>query len=440
MALYTHEIAAQLNDIEVPCATSKQVLISSMIGNALEWYDFVIYGYFAATFGSLFFPPSNPVTQILASWVVFWLGFIARPLGSVVFGHIGDKISRKYALTLSIYLMAIPTALMGCLPTYAQIGLAAPILLIIFRAIQGFAIGGEFSGSMVFLVEHAPSNQRGLWGSWSSFSAVIGVIIGSLLITTLNGTLSADNMQHWGWRIPFIVSVLGSVVGGYIRNCLTDPAIYLAAKKKKHKESTPLKELFVSHKSKMGLIILLDFLTAIGFFIVAIFLATYFRVYLKYPDKIALAINTFSMCIFALAIFFGGKLSDRFGRKKTLGYPCVAFILFSYPLFSLMETASPMGLLGIQSLLAFFMGVFFGTIPSALVEIMPTHVRFSGLSIAHNLSMAIFGGSTPLLITYFIRHYNNLMVPAYFLIAAGMLSLSSLIFMKERYKLDLQAN
>ncbi len=201
-----------------------------MIGNAIEWYDFVIYGYFAVIFGTLFFPNADPLAQLLASWGVFWTGFLARPLGSLVFGHIGDKTSRKGALALSIYIMAIPTALMGCLPTFEQIGLAAPLLLILMRTCQGFAIGGEFTGSMVFIVEHAPQSKRGFFGSFASFSAVIGVILGSTFVAALNAYLSTESMQSFGWRIPFIVSILGSVVVGYMRSNLNDPTVYLEVK------------------------------------------------------------------------------------------------------------------------------------------------------------------------------------------------------------------
>lgn len=412
--------------------SSKQLLISCMIGNALEWYDFVIYGYFAVILGGMFFPKADPLVQLLASWGVFWTGFLARPLGSIFFGHIGDKFSRKSALTLSIYIMAIPTALMGCLPTYTQVGIVATIALIILRTLQGFAIGGEFTGTMVFLVEHAPNSKRGFWGSWASFSAVIGVIIGSTFVASLNASLSPESMQSWGWRIPFLVSILGSAVGGYMRRRLTDPSIYLEVKARKEQGTVPLKQLFRDHKSKIGLIILLDFLTAIGFFIVAIFLATYFRTYLKFSEHVAFSINTFNMCVFAISTLIGGWLSDRLGRKAILGYPCLGFILLSYPLFLMMQTADYYMLLGIQAVFAAMMGMFFGVIPTALAEIMPTDVRCSGLSIGHNISMAIFGGGAPFLATKLIQGSESLTSPAYLLIAAAFLSLLSLFFMKER--------
>lgn len=418
--------------------TNKQLLTSCMIGNALEWYDFVIYGYFAVTFGALFFPGANSTLQLLASWGVFWTGFLARPLGAMVFGYIGDKVSRKSALTWSIYLMAIPTALMGCLPTYEQVGILAPIVLILLRTLQGFAIGGEFTGTMVFLVEHAPQTKRGFWGSFASFSAVAGVIIGSILVAGLNSWFSADAMHAWGWRIPFILSVLGSVVAAYMRNRLVDPEIYLEVKERSGSESMPLKQLLQHYKSNIGLIILLDFLTAVGFFIVAIFLVTYFRAHLEIPTNIALSINTLNMCVFAISILIGGILSDRFGRKPVLGLPCIGFIILSYPLFLMLQVENYYILASIQAIFAIMMGLFFGAIPTTLAEIMPTSVRCSGLSIGHNISMAVFGGGAPFVATHLVHYTGNLASPAYLLIAASFLSLCSLMFIKDRYRTPLK--
>lgn len=428
----------QIQSIPVTDANhTKQVLLSCMIGNALEWYDFVIYGYFVVIFGALFFPEANHLTQILASWGIFWTGFLARPLGSLIFGHIGDKISRKFALTLSIFVMAVPTTLMGCLPTYAQVGIWAPILLIILRTFQGFAIGGEFTGSMVFLVEHAPGKKRGFWGSWASFSAVIGVVIGSILVAFLNHHLSTEEMHSYGWRIPFLISVIGSIVGVYIRSHLSDPGVYLKVKARRNKESVPLKDLFLNHKAKIGTIVLLDFLTAVGFFVLAIFLVSYFKIYLHVSEITALSIHTFNMFVFAGAILLGGWLSDKIGRKPVLGLPCIGFILFSYPLFQMLQTGDLTLLIASQAALVFMFGLFFGTIPTTLAEIMPTDVRFSGLSIGHNICMAVIGGGAPFLATHMIQTTNDLSSPAYLLVIAAVVSFGSLWFIKDRYRSSL---
>lgn len=421
-----------LSELRVTTQGHRNVLYSCIAGNALEWYDFVIYGYFVAIFGQLFFPNANPVTQMLASWGIFWSGFLARPIGSVVFGHIGDKTSRKTALTWSIFMMAIPTMLIGCLPTYAQIGLLAPIGMVVLRTLQGFAIGGEYTGTMVFLVEYADEGCRGIWGSWASFSAVLGVIVGSLLVTLLNVLLTHDHLVAWGWRIPFIISILGSMVGLYIRMKLSDPTVYLNVKKRKETESAPIKELFLHHKKEIGTIFLLDVLTAVGFFIIAIFLATYHKTHLNFSAKHALLIHSFSMFVLAVSILIGGRLSDYYGRKKIMGIGCAGIILFAYPLFQCMQSCSVAWVLASHSIIAFFFGLFFGVIPSVLSEMLPTKVRFSGLSIAHNLCMAIIGGGTPLVSTFLISHWLDAKVPAYLLIIGASVSFMTLFIFKDR--------
>ncbi|MCX7338007.1 MAG: MFS transporter [Alphaproteobacteria bacterium] len=406
----------------------KKVIISCMIGNALEWYDFVIYGYFSVIIGKLFFPSADPIAQLVATLGVFWVGFIARPLGAILFGHIGDKVSRKAALTISIYVMAIPTALIGCLPTYEYIGAWGGFLLMILRVFQGLAIGGEFTGSMVFMVEHAPAEKRGLAGSWATCSLVIGVIIGSAVATIFTTLLTQEQLELWGWRVPFILSIFGSLIGTYMRKNLSDPVAYIDAKRKRKAQSTPLKDLILCHKSKLLLVVLVDFLTAVGFFMLVIFLTTYFKTFLHLSDRRSLFINTVNMLVFCLVIPIGGWLSDKYGRRALLAYPCLGFMVLSYPLFGLIQHGS-YGALMAQMIMVIMMGLFFGTIPATLSEIFPTQVRFSGLSVAHNISMAVFGGGIPLIATKLIHFTGDLASPAYLLIVAAALSLLSVPFL-----------
>ena len=199
-----------------------KLILSCVIGNALEWYDFIIYGYFAPILGQLFFPTTDRYSQLMCSFGALAAGFVTRPLGAVLFGHIGDKSSRIIVLMLSIYIMSIPTTLIGCLPTYAQIGWLAPLLLTVFRILQGLAIGGEYTSSMVFLVEHAPIDKRGFLGSWATCSLIIGVIIGSSVVTFITHFLTPQQVLSFGWRIPFILSMFGCAIGIYVRRHLKD--------------------------------------------------------------------------------------------------------------------------------------------------------------------------------------------------------------------------
>src|SRR5579863_7567559 len=224
-------------------STLRKVIVSCMIGNALEWYDFALYGYFATILSNQFFPSQDPIASLMATFGVFAAGFIMRPLGGILFGHIGDKKGRKEALLCSIYLMTIPTALIGLLPTYDQVGWLAPALLTLIRLLQGLSMGGEFTGSMIFIVEHTNSQKRGFSGSWAPFSLLLGVLIGSAVATLISMALSPEDLHSWGWRIPFILSIFGGVVGSYMRRTLTDPEKFEQMKENHHLSSVPIMEV-----------------------------------------------------------------------------------------------------------------------------------------------------------------------------------------------------
>jgi len=354
----------------------------------------------------------------------FAAGFIARPIGAVVFGRIGDNSSRKKALTISIYLMAIPTTLIGLLPTFESAGIWAPVMLTALRIAQGLAIGGEFTGSMIFLVEHAPENKKGFYGSIATFSAVVGVIIGSGIASLIFYICSDDQLYSFGWRIPFLISAVGGAVGSYIRKTVSEPKCYIKNRDKENRTNLTIRELIYKYKAKILHIILIDFLTAVGFFMIVIFIASYFQkhtnigIYAQY-------INTFNMFVFAIFNIIGGVLCDKFGVKKVMAFPCILFILLSYPLFDIMQYSSYSLLFPLcaQCIMSMLMGLFFGSIPLAFIKIFPIHARFSGISLAHNISMAIFGGTTPLIATFLLNYTNNLNSPAFLLIGAALLSL-----------------
>lgn len=421
------------NDASQP-GRMKRIILACMVGNALEWYDFVIYGYFAKILGGLFFPATDARASILLPLGVFAVGFLARPVGSIIFGHIGDQVSRKKALLASIYVMAIPTVLIGCLPTYEQIGLLAPAALVVLRIMQGIAIGGEFTGSMVFMVESSEPHRRGLSGSWATCSLVLGVIVGSSVATAFTHFLTEQQLLQWGWRIPFIVSIFGSIIGARLRQKLIDPESFSQAKRERKSKTAPLKELVANHMPKILLVILIDFLTAIGFFLIVIFFSVFFQTDLKMPASVALLINTVNMIIFAAVIPVGGWLSDLFGRKRVMLVPAICFALCSYPLFKLFTPHSYALNFMVQMTFVIMMGLFFGTIPATLAELFPGYIRFSGLSLGHNLSMAIFGGSAPWCASLLISLTGNIYSPAFMLMGAAVLTLSALPLFKDKYK------
>jgi MHS family proline/betaine transporter-like MFS transporter len=407
------------------------VVVSCMVGNALEWYDFAIYGFFAEIIGRQFFPSSSPVAQLLMSLGIFAIGFLARPAGAIIFGQMGDKVGRKDALMYSIYLMAIPTALIGMLPGYNTLGMLAPVTLIFLRILQGIAIGGEFTGSIVFLVEHAQKNERGLAGSWASFSLLAGVLIGSGVAALFASILTAEQLETFGWRIPFIISVFGSLVGTYMRRNLVDPEVFRQAKAKQKESKMDLKVLFSTEYKRISVVMLLDFMNAVGFFLVIIFMPVFFKTFLDFPAHVAQTIHTFNMIVFAVMTVVGGQLSDRFGRKVFVKYPALFLIFASYPLFALFQPEQYVTAFAIELIFSVVLGAFFGALPALLCEIFSTRTRFSGVSIGHNLSMALFGGTTPMIATHVINVWDNLAAPAVILIVASILTLLSLHYIEE---------
>jgi MHS family proline/betaine transporter-like MFS transporter len=434
--------SAMIDNISIPQSIQqegnyiKRVIFSCMIGNALEWYDFALYGYFATTIGSLFFPQFSTFASLMATFGIFAAGFIMRPLGGMLFGHIGDKIGRKNALLWSIYLMAIPTTLIGLLPTYEQIGWLAPLLLTLIRLAQGLSMGGEFTGSMIFVVEHAENNNRGIYGSWVVFSLLLGILVGSAVATATCYFLSTEELLNWGWRIPFLLSVIGGFIGSAMRRMINEPQQFAKAKELHKEHSTPLHELFKNHSRTIAYVVAIELPLSIGFYLIVTFINNFLTALLNVDKVTSLMMTTLSMIAMGIAIPIAGWLSDKIGRKPVLLAGALAFMLFAYPLFLALEGNFVLAL-GAQIALSFIMGVFFAPIPATLVELFPLTVRYSGLGVSHSISMAVFGGSAPLIATWLINSTQSNAAPALYLSVACFISAFALVFMKDRYKSEL---
>lgn len=414
----------------------RRVILSCMIGNALEWYDFALYGYFATTIGQLFFPKFSPFASLMATFGIFAAGFIMRPLGGIIFGHIGDKMGRKNALLWSIYLMAIPTTLIGLLPTYEQIGWVSPLFLTFIRLAQGLSMGGEFTGSMIFVVEHAEKGNRGLYGSWVVFSLLLGILVGSAVATSTCYLLSEDELMAWGWRIPFLFSIAGGFMGAIMRRTVNEPEQFAQAKQQHKEHFTPLKTLFKNHSKTILYVIIIEFALSIGFYLIVTFINNFLTALLHFDKVASLMITTCSMVAMGVAILVSGWFSDKIGRKPLLLLGTLGFVFFAYPLFGALEGSFITALFAHMALAA-IMGTFFAPLPATLVELFPLTVRYSGLSISHSLSMAIFGGSAPLIATILIEITGNNGAPALYLSGMCFISTLFLLFLKDRYKSEL---
>ncbi len=409
-----------------PAVSSKKlrhVVTSCMIGNALEWYDFALYGYFGVMISRLMFPPDQtPVGLLLKSYAVFFLGFIMRPLGAVLFGYIGDRHGRKKALMWSIYCMAIPTTLIGLLPTYQQIGAWSAVVLIVLRLFQGLSMGGEFTGSMIFVVEHAPEGKKGLWGSWSSLSVLIGLLLGSVLGMVIDAVLTPDQVQLWGWRLPFLFSFAGSWVGSALRKLTDDPDQGKDEEKDQpgKRKSMFLGRLFAHYWKDMLRVVVIDVVVAVGFFLVTVYVMAHVQNYGQVGYHFSA--NTLSMLAFACAIPVSGWLSDRWGAIMVMQRSILLLCFISVPCFWGLTSAMFGVVLFSHGVLSAVMGCIFGPVPALMVSIFPRQVRYSGVSIAHNISMAIFGGSAPEIAIYLIDRTSIIVMPGMFLATAGVIS------------------
>ena len=416
----------------------RKVLVSGMIGNALEWYDFVLFVQCAPIIAKLFFPSSDPQASLLSVFGVFAAGFIMRPLGGVLFGYLGDKLGRKASLVFSILMMAIPTALIGLLPTYSEIGLLAPIMLTLMRLLQGLALGGGFSGCMTFLVEHAPSNQRGLIGSASMFSLGAGVLLGLVVTSVFSFMMGKEIFQEWGWRVPFVISLGIGTIAFYIKNNVNESPVYEQAKKHGKLSKTPIKSLIFSHTGSLLVAIGLYLTVTVPFYTFSAFFNSFMQHTVGFTLEHSILVNAIAMLVFMICMPIAGFASDIYGRKKILKYSAIAMFLISYPVFHLLLTANFTAVLMAQILFGAILGFFMGPTPAALVELFPTSVRFTGLSLSYNISAALFGGTSPYIYIYLIKKTKSNFIPAYYIMLFVIVTLFSLSYFKNRNNVPLE--
>lgn len=397
----------------------KKVITSTMIGNGLEWYDYALYGLFAALISKHFFPESDATVNLIKTYGIFAAGFLMRPLGAVFFGYFGDKYGRKNALALSILMMAIPTACIGLLPTYEQIGVWAPICLIIIRLMQGIAIGGEFGGSIVYLVEHAGDKHRNLIGSTSIISMLIGVLLGSFLSALLSQMLSPEDFDKWGWRVPFLLGLVFGLIGLYIRTHLGESPAFLDAKETGHLSDKPVKDTFKQNKMELMLAIGAYFAVTIPFYIQSVFMNSFMTKFIGFSVSDAFLINTISLFVMMVATPISAIMCDKGDREHLLKIVCIIYVIFAVPFLLLLESKVFVWALLGQVVFSTIVGFYIAPIPTLLADIFPCKTRFTGMSLACNIAAAIFGGTTPVLITWSIGQFgNNYFMSGYIILAA----------------------
>jgi len=412
----------------------RKIVISGMIGNALEWYDYALYAQFAYIIGLKFFPKTEFV-EIL-TFALFAAGFLVRPLGGILFGQIGDKFGRRSALVIGIMMMAIPTAGIGLLPSYESIGVAAPIILAIIRLIQGFSLGGEFSGCIAYIVEHSPDNKRGLAGSASFVSMCLGMLMGVGVANVFSYVLSEEDLLSWGWRIPFIFGLLIGLIGLYIRSHLAESPIYKAAKEGGYLSKTPLRETFTKYWKELLMAIIIYINVTAPFYTTTVFMK-YFMHNLGYTEQQGSVVCAIILVTMTIVFPISAYISDKIGRKPVIIFGSILYILGIYPIFVALVSMNYVFAILSQIIFAIIIGIYMGPVPTLLVELFPTKVRFTGVALSYNLSAAIFGGTTPMIGTALYQFSGNNLALAYYLTVLAIFVLGIIFCYKETYKNNL---
>lgn len=402
-----------------------------IVGNVMEWYDFSLYGYMVPIISMLFFPGDDPLLSILSAFAVFAVGFFMRPLGGLLFGHLGDVRGRKITLYLSLVMMGTSTTLMGLLPVHATVGILAPVLLVLLRVLQGISVGGEFSSSVTYLVEQAPQEHRGFFGSMANIGSMGGMLLGALVATGAITLLPDTMLYDWGWRPPFLLSGVLAVIG--IRSTTKLPETHMYLREKRHEHVLPLRSTFREGKREMLAGILFSMGYAVLFYIPLVYMPTYLNSVLGMKNDLSLQVTVVVTILLIILLPLMAMLSDHFIRRRTM--LLIAFgaaLLLTIPLFLSIQGLDVTTILLAELLFAVIIGVPLAIAPSTFVEMFPTEYRLTAYSVIYNVGLGIFGGSAPLISTWLIEVTGDVLAPAYYLCVMLAISIVGLSLIEDR--------
>ena len=396
---------------------------AAVIGNALEWYDFLVFGFFTVIIARLFFPSDSQYASLLLTTATFGVGFFMRPVGGILLGIYADRRGRKAALLLVIALMTIAIAMIAFAPTYAAIGVGAPLIIVLARLLQGFSAGGEFASATAFLTESAPAQQRGFYGSWQMVGQGVAVLIGAILGTVLTRSLTPEALDGWGWRIPFLFGLIIGPLGLYIRRNLDETSAFLQSNRSSAGQQGS-GGVLLSHVKEMLACLGMVVSGTISFYVILIYIPTFARTLLHLP---------LDQAFLAQSIGLACALSDHVGRKPVMITALVLDLLVTYPLFSWVSASPSFGaLLTMQIILCSLFGIFNGPISTALAEQFPTRVRSTALAISYNIAVMLFGGFAQFFVTWLIQATGTPIAPAYYLMFGAAVGLLAALYLKER--------
>ena len=414
----------------------RRVVISSTLGNALEWFDFIVFGLFAAVIGKLFFPAQDPASSLLYTFATFGIAFAARPIGGIVFGIYADRWGRKSALVIMILAMAVGTGIIGVLPTYASIGIFAPIMVLLARLIQGFSAGGEFGSASAMLIEFAPPHRRGFYGSWQAVSQALATVLGALLASVLSKSLSPDAFATWGWRVPFLLGVLIGPIGVYLRRRVDESPEFKAFLASRSvdavRRDTPLRDVLRNHPREL----------TVGFCLVATGTSinyvgsTFLPAFAAADLKLQLADAQIGLlCVGignAILAPLTGALSDKFGRRRIILPGILAYGVLSFIMFKRLVAEPTAEHLWQLQACGVLLAVLFGPTPAFLTEIFPIGMRSTGASLVYNFAVMMFGGLAPLTNQWLIGVTGDKSAPVYYISFACLVGIVGLLLHRDR--------
>lgn len=412
-------------------AKRRHAIAAATIGNGLEWFDFTVYGFFTPIIARLFFPAINDLTSILLTVGTYGVGFFMRPVGAVVLGVYADRKGRKAALTLTILMMAFGTALLGFAPTYAQAGIVGPLVIVLARLIQGFSAGGEIGGATAFLIEYAPPEKRGFYASWQQTSQALAVVLGGICGTIVTHALDPAAIDSWGWRVPFLLGLLIGPVGFYIRARVDETPVFTDSHTQK--SESPLRDALRDHPRGIASGFGVTILWTVCTYVLLFYMTTYAVKQLNIPLADAFVATTIGGLVLMLGCPIAGALSDRVGRKRLLLAAAIAIGVLIYPLFAWINAKPDLMTLAIvQGILGLLLAAFTGPAPALLAEQFPAGLRSTGLSLAYNFAVTIFGGFAAVIVTLLIEATGTKLAPSFYVMAAALVSALTLLTMKDK--------
>ena len=402
-----------------PASTRRKMVVAATVGCLLEWYDFAVYGFFSLTIAALFFPVKSEWISLLLAAATFGVGFVVRPIGALVLGALADKKGRAYALSMTIALMLVGTLGIACAPTYHSAGLLGPAIVVASRLIQGFSAGGEMGGATALLIENAPEGRRGLWGSFQQATQILSLLIGSALGVLLSVVLTAEQLSTWGWRLPFFIGLVIGPVGFVLRR----QAFAETQQASASEALSPIAGTVAGYRRELVVGFLITVLWTVSTYFFLVYMPTYSMRQLHIDFHNAFLSNSAGLSVALFFAIAAGYVADRLGARVVMGLGAFGLTLLTYPLLALVTTRPSVPVLVFaQCVLGALVGTFAGPAPAALAALYPKAYRSTGISIAYNFAVTIFGGFAPFIATWLIGATGSGLAPAFYVMSGGVIS------------------